>query len=724
MLTDSLWITSSTEIGDICPEFIKHIEVTKKIKTAKMAVTAIGVYEAYINGNRVGDFVFAPGCTSYGKRLQYQEYDITDMLCKNNDISIFAGTGWHRGRISASSEEINKMPCAVIASIEVIYEDDTQENFITDETWKVRKSKILFSDFYDGEIYDSTAEYEDEFSVKILRDLSKDKLILQEGEIVCEHERIKPLRFFTTPKGERVIDFGQNMAGYIEFSVEAEYGEKVIISCAEVLDNDGNFYTENYRSAKSTLEYVCSQGMQTYKPHFTFMGFRYIRIDCAPKNISAEDFTAIALYSDMKRTGYIECADERINKLFSNTLWSQRANFIDIPTDCPQRDERMGWLGDAQVFSKVAGYNYNVKRFFAKWLGDLRAEQRDDGSVPDTVPNFWKINRSSAAWGDAMTIIPWTMYMLYGDKSVLEDNFNAMKAWVDYITNDTLERYLWTSSPDDKKLWGKHYGDWLGMDAQDGSYKGASDDDLIASAFYAYSTELLIKAGNVLGEDVSEYETLYENIVKTYKNRYSVLKTQTECVVTLYFRLTDDKKRVAEQLAEMIRKNDNKLQTGFVGAPYILYALSDNGYTDIAYDLLFQNEYPSWLYEVEHGATTIWEHWDGIKADGSFWSKDMNSYNHYAYGSVMDWVYSVAAGIKAVEEKAGFKEVLIAPKPDRRMGWLKVTLQTAYGEVMSQWSCTDEGIRYEISVPVKSTIVIDEKIYNVEKGDYVFYGQG
>ena len=723
MLADALWITSSEEMGNICPEFIRHIALTEKIKSATLVVTAIGVYEAYINGKRVGDFILAPGCTVYRKRLQYQEYDVTDMLSGDNDISICVGTGWHRGRISAGCEDINKMPCAIIAKFAVTYENGTEEIFITDESWRVRKSKILFSDIYDGEIYDATAVCEDECSVSVLSDLSKARLIPQEGENVCERERLKPVKLFTTPKGERVLDFGQNMAGYVEFTVNAKKGDKVVLSCAEVLDGDGNFYTENYRSAKSAIEYICTDGIQTYKPHFTFMGFRYIRIDEATDSISADNFTAIALYSDMKRTGYIKCADKRINKLFSNTLWSQRANFIDIPTDCPQRDERMGWLGDAQVFAKAAGYNYDVQKFFAKWLADLRADQREDGSIPDTVPNFWKFSRSSTAWGDAITIIPWTMYMLYGDKSVLEDNFNAMKAWVDYITNDTLDEYLWTCSDEEKRLWGKHYGDWLGLDAPEGSYKGSSDEDLIASAFYAYSTEIVVKAGKVLGENVKEYEVLYKNIVKNFKQRFNSYKTQTECVLALYFNLTDKKAEVAKQLANMVRKNGNKLQTGFVGTPYLLYALSENGYADVAYDLLLQNEYPSWLYEVEHGASTIWEHWDGIKDDGSFWSKDMNSYNHYAYGSVMDWIYTVAGGINTVERAVGFEEILIAPKPNKKMDWLKVSLDTTHGRVISEWCYTDIGVRYEITTPVKAEIVIGDKTYNVEKGSYVFYSE-
>ena len=723
MLKDALWITGSVNMGDICPEFTRHITLSRKIKAAVLAVTAIGVYEACINGKRVGDFILAPGCTVYRERLQYQEYDVTHMLGNENEISICVGSGWHRGRISAGCEDINKMPCAIIAKLTVKYEDGTEEIFITDESWSVRKSKILFADIYDGEIYDAAAVCKDEYSVRVLSDFLTDRLIPQEGENVCERERLKPVKCFTTPKGERVLDFGQNMAGYVELTVNAKKGDRVVLSCAEVLDGDGNLYTENYRSAKSRTEYICADGIQTYKPHFTFMGFRYIWIEECPETVSPDDFTAIALYSDMKRTGYIECADKRINKLFSNTLWSQRANFIDIPTDCPQRDERMGWLGDAQVFAKTAGYNYDVQKFFAKWLADLRAEQRADGSIPDTVPNFWRIDRASTAWGDAITIIPWTMYMLYGDKKILADNFDAMKAWVDYITNDTLDEYFWTCADEEKRLWGKHYGDWLGLDAPEGSYKGSSDEDLIASAFYAYSTELVVKAGKVLGKAVAEYEVLYENIIKTFKQRFNIFKTQTECVLALHFNLTDRKAQVAKQLAEMVKKNGSKLQTGFVGAPYILHALSANGYTDAAYDLLFQNEYPSWLYEVEHGASTIWEHWDGIKDDGSFWSKDMNSYNHYAYSSVMDWIYTVAGGINAVEEAAGFEKILIAPKPDKKMDWLRVSLETAHGTVISEWCCTDIGVRYEITTPVKSEIIIAGKSYNVEKGSYVFYSE-
>jgi alpha-L-rhamnosidase len=720
MITNSNWICPPVDMGEVCPIFSKDIKVSKPIKKAELSVSATGVYEAQINNKRVGDFILAPGLTSYKSRLQYQTYDVTDMFESENTLSIVLGKGWYRGRISANDKAINETDGAVIAELVITYTDGSAESVITDNSWSVSASRILFSDIYDGEIYDASAEIKELGNAVINNSISKSTLIPQEGKIVKEQEKIKPVRMFTTPKGERVIDFGQNIAGYVSIDLTANKGDKIVLSHAEVLDSDGNFYNENYRSAKAQLEYICRGGHQVYKPHFTYFGFQYIRLDEFPKNISLDNFTAIAIYSDMKRTGYVETGSEKVNKLFENTLWSQRDNFIDIPTDCPQRDERMGWLGDAQVFAKTASYNYNTKKFFSKWLGDLRAEQRENGSVPDTVPNFWLLSRSSTAWGDAMTVIPWQLYLMYGDKKDLEVNFDAMKRWVDFMTKDSLDKYLWTCSDEDKRLWGKHYGDWLGLDAPSGSYIGSTNIDFIASAFYEYSTEILIKAGKVIGKDMSEYEELHRNIVSTFKKTFTEYSTQTECVLALYFNLTDDKAKTAKQLNDMIVSNGNKLKTGFVGTPYLLYALSENGYAETAYSLLLQEEYPSWLYEVNHGATTVWEHWDGIRDDGTFWSTDMNSYNHYAYGSVVDWLYSAAGGIKPVEEKAGFKEVVIAPVPDKRLGSINVSLDTEYGTIKSAWHYEGDKVCYEITTSVKATIIINGEKHLVVSGTYYF----
>ncbi len=720
MITAAKWISSPEDIGEVCPIFSKSINLEKPVKTAVLSISATGVYEARINDERVGEFILAPGLTSYKSRLQYQTYDVADMLKGENVLSICLGKGWYRGRISANDKQINETDGAVIAELVITYNDESEQRIITDNSWRVSTSRILCSDIYDGEAYDALAEINDIGNAAVNDSISKSTLIPQEGENVSEHERIKPVKMFTTPKGERVIDFGQNIAGYVSLEITANRGDKIAISHAEVLDSEGNLYTENYRSAKARLEYICRDGYQTYKPFFTFYGFRYIRLDEYPGEVNLDDFTAIAIYSDMKRTGFVETGNSKVNKLFENTLWSQRGNFIDIPTDCPQRDERMGWLGDAQVFAKTACYNYNAKKFFGKWLGDLRAEQRENGSVPDTVPNFWLLSKSSAAWGDAITVIPWQLYLMFGDKNDLEVNFDAMKRWVDFMTKDSIDKYLWTCTDDDKKLWGKHYGDWLALDAPYGSYIGSSDIDFIASAFYAYSTELFINAGKVIGKDMTEYEELYKNIANTFKKTFTSYTTQTECVLALYFNLTDNKEQVAKQLNDMIVSNGMKLQTGFVGTPYLLYALSENGYAETAYSLLLQEEYPSWLYEVNHGATTIWEHWDGIRDDGTFWSSDMNSYNHYAYGSVVDWLYSVAAGIKPAREKAGFKEAVIAPVPDKRLGSIKVSFNTAYGEIISSWHYDGDTVIYEITTPVKATIIIDGKTHFVERGSYIF----
>ncbi len=743
MFEQAQWIGCHTDMGQICPEFMCTVEIAGEVKedellitgighrthniwntyvkSAELCITANGVYEAFLNGVRAGDFVLAPGCTVYRERLQYQKYDVKGLLLKENVLTVTVGTGWHRGRISKDSEDINQMPAAVIASLEIVYEDGRKEIFATDENWKVRRSRILFSDLYDGEIYDAAALEEAYEHVEVLTDLGRERLIPQEGEKICEHERLKPLRFLVTPAGERVIDFGQNLAGYVEFHVKAEKGDRVVISHAEILDKEGNIYTENYRTAQAKLTYICKEGEQTYKPHLTFYGFRYIRLDEYPGKVDLNDFTAIAVYSEMKRTGYMECGHGGINRLYENTIWSQRSNFIDIPTDCPQRDERMGWTGDAQVFCKTASYNYHVGKFFAKWLGDVRAEQYEDGMICDVVPNYWKMRRGSTAWGDVITIAPWQMYLTYGDKKVLEDNFDAMKKWVDYMTRDSGHPYLWTCGEEQKKLWGKHYGDWLAQDAPYGSYMGATDVDLIASAFYSHSVALLVKTGKVLGRDMTEYEEMHRRIVETFRETFT-LATQTANVLALQFGLTEHREETAARLVQMIRDNGNRLQTGFVGTPYLLHVLSENGYADVAYDLLFQEAFPSWLYEVNRGATTIWEHWDGVRDDGTIWSKDMNSYNHYAYGCVMDWIYGVAAGIRTVEEYPGFERVLLQPVPDRRLGWLKVSLETAWGVIRSSWSYQEDRVRYEISTPVNATLVIDGKEYKVGKGEYIFFG--
>ncbi len=707
------WIYPKNFNLNTCPEYKKDFIIDKKVKSAFLYITAQGVYEARLNEKRVGDFIFAPGWTVYEKRHQYQKYDITAMMSENNTLKVTVANGWYRF-LPASwlNEKFSKREAlCLIALIHIVYENGDEEIMLTDESWEASESKLIKSDIYDGCLFDSTKEMK--YTPVIIKDIPKENLIIQEGEIICEHERIKPVEIIKTPKGETVIDFGQNMTGYVEISLTAKKGDRIKISHAEVLDKEGDFYTENYRKAKALSEYICSDGKNIYKPTHNFFGFRYIRLDEYPVAAKKEDFTAIVVHSDIKRTGYLRSGHPLLNKLFSNIIWGQKSNFLDIPTDCPQRDERLGWTGDAQVFVKTASYNYDVEKFFKKWLRDLKADQGEDGLVPYVVPNVLK-QTASAAWGDASVICPWQIYLAYGEKSVLEEQFSSMKKWVDYITSVTNDEYLWTG--------GGHFGDWLALDAPDGNYKGSSNDDFIASAFYAYSTSLTIEAGKVLGEDVPYYEDLYRNIVSKFKETFKEYKTQTEHAVVLYFNLCNDKNEVGKSLAKMVKDNGNKLTTGFIGTPYLLYALSECGYTDIAYSLLLQEEYPSWLFSVKMGATTIWEHWDGIREDGSMWSSNMNSYNHYAYGSVAAWVYEVAAGINTVKNHPGFERVLIKPNPDKRLGYLEAKIETRFGLISSHWEYQKDGsIRFEIKTPVKAEIEISGEKYSVGKGEYVFY---
>ena len=711
MLNNASWISYPKKEDYTCPVFKKKFTVSKEIKKATLKITSLGCYYAELNGERIGDFILAPGWTYY-KRAQMQTYDITHMIKNENEIRATLSSGWFNGRINIRTrKELPDIYPALICEIEITYKDSSKEYIYSNEDWECALSKITFSDIYDGESYDST--YEEKFIPVKIQDYSEFKIVKQQGEIIREQEIIYPQKIFKTPKGETVIDFGQNMTGYFEIDLDAKMGDKVSLSVAEVLDKDGNFYTENYRSAKAKFDYICADGHQVYKPKLCFWGFRYIRVDQFPCEVTENSIKAIVLHSDLKRTGYLSSSSPLLNKLFSNIIWGQKGNFLDVPTDCPQRDERLGWTGDAQVFIRTASYNYNVEKFFDKWLEDLRLEQKREGRIPFCIPQVHdKPGSSTAVWSDASTICPWQIYLTYANKKILARQFKSMCDYIAEIGRITKKKHLWYG------CW--HFGDWLGLDAPYGSYKGSSNEDFIASVFYAYSTLLVVKAGKVLNKNVSKYEALYEKIIAKIRKTFKEYNTQTECVIALYFDIAVDKKSVADKLATMIKENGNKLKTGFVGTPYLLHALSQNGYTELAYDLLLQEEFPSWLYSVKQGATTIWEHWDGVNDKGEFWSKDMNSFNHYAFGSVADWVYGVACGIQTVEEKPGFEEIIIAPQPTDKLDYLSARIDTKYGTVSSKWYHCDNKIRYEITTPSKTTIIIDGVRHEVEKGSYIF----
>jgi len=711
MNKNAKWITVSEKCeGAVC--FSGKTKLNGKVRRAELYVSSVGNYVARINGIRVGDAVLTPGWTSFKHRIQYQRYDVSSLLSEDVSLDISVGGGWALGSFGEvrGCGSFGERP-ALISALEISYEDGSRASFVSDVDWEIKTTDVLYTDIYHGETVDLTCEPKS-LGRAVLSEF-RARLIPQVGEWIREIDRLAPIELINAPNGDRIIDFGQNMTGYVELKIKAHRGSRIVIQHAEVLDSDGNFYNANFRGARSEDVYVASGGDDVFKPQFTFHGFRYIRLAEYPLDvIDLDSFRAVVVHSDMERTGYFKSGNEKINQLYHNIIWGQKSNYLDVPTDCPQRDERLGWTGDTQVFCRTAAINYNVKRFFEKWLGDLACDQEKNGGVPSVIPSCFKRSRYSAAWGDAACIVPWEIYRAYGDKKLLKKNYPAMKKWVEFMHGFGPEEYLW--------LGGYHYGDWLAMDNGEDSYVGATSVDLIASAYFAYSTDILVKAGRVLGYDVSEYERLYERIVSAFRERYlpngelrqlpdldergrkePPRETQTAYTLILYFRLCEerDRQKFADRLAGMIRENGGLMTTGFVGTPYLLHALTEGGHTDVAYDLLFEERNPSWLYSVCHGATTMWEHWNSLKEDGSFWSTNMNSFNHYAYGAVYDWIFGKALGINVSEDAPAYREITFAPHPDRRLGFADASVKVEGGLVRSSWYYKGDRVHYEIEVP-------------------------
>lgn len=715
-MIDGTWIVPSVDIGDICPIFRRCFSCPENT-SAQLSITALGLYEVFLNGKPITEELFTPGWTNYRARLQVQNYDLTPFLQEENTITVTLANGWFRGRIAHNHYDAIAPQPQLLAELILTGADGNVVSISTDNRWEWAESPIRFSDIYDGEVYDARI-VPSLWLPCTIAETPQSKLIPQEGLPVRAQERLKPVALIHTPAGETVLDFGQEITGFLEFTVTAKAGDIVHISHAEILDASGNFYTANLRSAKAQIQYICKDGIQTYRPHHTFMGFRYIRLDQFPCAVNPKDFTAVVVHSNMKRTGYIRTSNPLLNRLYENVIWGQKCNFVDIPTDCPQRDERYGWLGDAQVFARTAARNFDVRQFFRKWLRDVATEQRSDGALPHVVPvvgiGGWEFESknfcSGTAWADAGVICPWQIYLAYGDKELLKENLPMMKKWVEFM-------HLWG---DNEPLFEGHftYGDWLAMDGPEGSYRGVSNEGLLGTAYFAYCTDILIKSIEALREDPSEYYNLYQKIVTAFRKKYDHYKTQTECAVALYFGLAADPTATAAQLVQLIRDNGDRLTTGFIGTPYLLHALSENGYTELAYTLLLQQEYPSWLFSVNMGATTIWEHWDSRKADGSFWSKDMNSFNHYAYGSVADWMYAVPGGIRL--DSPGYSNLVLRPIVDKRLDFFEASIDTVCGVISTHWHHEKGCTVYRFDTPAPATICLPGQAFQVPAGHYEY----
>lgn len=724
------WIEIDSESPTTSPAHYmrKEFDINKKVSKATVYATAHGIYELSINGEKVGQQVFTPGWTTYGKRLQYQVYDVTNQLNKGiNAIGAVLGEGWYKGSLGWTDNwAIYGNKEGLLMQMNVEYSDGSTQTIISDNSWKsTNNGPITKNGLYYGEDYDATKEligwnkpgYNDNYWKSVVTANYDFNLVSSEGAEIKKIEEIKPIRVFTSPSGKQLVDLGQNLVGWVRLKVSGEKGTKVTIRHAEVLDKDGEFYTENLRSADCILNYTLSgTGEEIYEPTMTFMGFRFLEITGFPGELTEDNITAVVIHSDMKTTGKYESSDPLLNQLQHNIIWGQKGNFLDVPTDCPQRDERLGWTGDAQAFVRTASFNYDVASFFTKWLKDLSLDQREGGEVPFVVPDVLNPQKSkegevSAGWGDVATIAPWTIYQVYGDKGILETQYPSMKSYVEYIRNKAGESMIWKN--------GSVFGDWLFYHPFVNDHTGAdghTDKDFIATAFYAYSTSILSDAAKVLGktEDATFYSNLFNQIKKVFIHEYVTpagrvgTNSQTSYVLALMFDLIPEnlRSKSAQFLVDDIRSRGTHLSTGFLGTPYLCHVLSDNGHTDVAYDLLMQKTFPSWLYPVTVGATTIWERWDGQRPDGTFQDAGMNSFNHYAYGAIGDWMYRVSAGLDT--KSPGYKHLLIKPHPTHHLEYSKASFDTPYGIAESGWKREGNKIIVNVTIPVnsKATVVL------------------
>lgn len=693
------WIAPEMD-KDILPVLKKSFPLIGRVSSARVYVCGLGLYEMCINGLKAGNEYLTPHFNNYHKWLQYQTYDVTELLHEGqNEISVSLGNGLYKGRFGfdGHSKEIYGNTFALLCEMVITYSDGTTETIASDPTWTAVQSQIISGNLYDGETYDATFQPSEHYPVCGV-DLGFDRLKARLSLPVVIKEKMKPLQVIQTPAGETVLDMGQNMVGWIEYRTTAAKGTSIRLKYGEVLQN-GNFYRDNLRTAKAEHQYTADGSEVVVRPHFTYYGFRYVKVEGWSGELNPEDFTGCVLYSDLEETGYFETDNPLVNRLFLNAKWGQKGNFLDVPTDCPQRDERMGWTGDAQVFSGTACFNMDSYAFFNKYCVDLASEQEErHGEVPVVVPAVNVRESGSSAWGDAAVIIPWNVYLHYGDTYILKQQFESMKGWADYIIQKDKEsggRRLWTV--------GFHFGDWLSLDSHDpDSLFGGTDMDFIASAYYCYSTRIVAKTAKILGKEAeAEYYGGITEEVKTAiqeefftKNGRLAIDTQTAYALALFMDLipTGHKDKVVEALRKRLKADRNHLKTGFVGTPYMNHVLTGHGCNDLAYTLLLNEDYPSWLYAVKLGATTIWERWNSILPDGTISGTEMNSLNHYAYGAIVEWMYRCVAGINPIEEAPGFQRVVLAPKPDGRLKRVNATVESASGTYRSSWDINERGV--------------------------------
>lgn len=702
------WLTLQEE-DTFHPVFEKKFTSEKKVVMARLYISGLGMYAADLNGRKIGEEILTPYYSNYRTEIQYQTFDITDLVQEENTLEVRLADGWYKGKFDLGNKP-NQFGDGfhLIAEVRLTHADGTETVIGTDESWRYRGSDTKESGIYDGQIINRLLWADKDNSWKTPRESQPEGALIARYSLpVLEMEELPVREVIHTPKNEWVLDFGQNFAGFVEFPARFPAGAKIVLDFGEIMQEDC-FYRENYRSAKSQFTYISDGREEIVKPEFTYFGFRYVRVTGWSGEVKAEDFVGKVLYSQMDRTGFLETGHEKVNRLYLNALWGQKSNFVDFPTDCPQRDERLAWSGDCQVFSGTACYNMDTAAFYQKFIHDLRTEQvKFDGIVPGRLP-VQGFPIFSSVWGDVGTILPAALYRHYGDRLALEHNYRMMKDWVDKITREDIkrgQRYLYD--------FGDQLGDWLALNGRTPqSMQGGTDEHYIGCCYYANSVKMVADAAKALGyAEEAEYRALYEKIYSAILEEYFTasgrlcIDTQTGYIVSLFTGIYRDRDVVIRDLRKRLYRDCNKLTGGFTGAPIMCRALAENGMEEEAFYFLLQEGYPGWLNCVNLGATTIWERWNSVLPDGRISGTRMNSLNHYAYGAVVEFLYRDVAGLQAAAP--GFRKARIAPMLNSRLKFTRLRYESACGTYRSEWEILPDGrVHVEIEIPFGCTAEI------------------
>jgi alpha-L-rhamnosidase len=709
---------------------------------AHLVATALGVYEAWLNGLAVDSSVLSPGWTSYEWRLQVQAIDVTSLVKRGatkQQLKLTVGNGWYRGRLGFEKQESNYgEEIGAIAALAIRYEDGTEQLIRTNPNdWHAAASDITYNSLYNGETIDARLRgHEPSLQVKAIS-FNRKVLVPQAGPSVIRQEIIHPQKIWLSPSGKTLVDFGQNLVGWVRFAAKGNRGSSIVIRHAEVLEH-GELGTRPLRHARATDTFILSGNLDRFEPTMTCHGFRYIQVDGWPGDISKKDIEAVVVGSQMRRTGYFECSNADVNQLVHNSVWSQKGNTVDIPTDCPQRDEREGWTGDIAAYAPTAAFQFDVSGFLHKWLLDLYAETEHSalGIVPMVVPDIVKlkcpdnvagwVKNATAIWGDASIWVPQALWWAYGDVDALESHYPAMKLHLKSIEKMLGPDGLWDS--------GFQFGDWLDPTAPpDRPADAKADRYVVAQACLYRDATFAAEAADVLGYDAEKahWNELAARTKEAFNKAYvhdGIIKSDSTTVyaLALVFGLLDgeDAQVAAERVAELVRENGYRVSTGFAGTPYITWALSEHGHADDAYRLLLERGCPSWMYPVSMGATTVWERWDSMLPDGSINPGEMTSFNHYALGAVCDWVYQVIGGLRPAEP--GYRSVLVRPVPGPGIDWARTRLDSPVGHIEVYWKKTSGSyLTVEADIPGDTPATVelpDGSVWKVKGGHHVFGG--